>query len=492
MRRQNGHYNRSTSNTEGLVKTLVKGKKAKKPAKEVATRWNSTLAVLSRWYVTAHHQKANRDKCIKAMRSQAARSRAKNPVTDALIKVVGQVATIGGRVLEVTAACEGNDVTLLAGAVSVLLLYNAMQDDEWLMPTGPGDILATGQKEIATISPDIDAVEMDCILFAAKRISFTVRMSSVLSAAARLSFDQPPIATRRARRTSAFCPFPVRQDLEPESQTLVNVFSEQIRLRYIHEDLIKYKHILFNDATIKQLVLCPNGLRLMLKLCHLAGANVAKGREAFAKGKDMIMALCRRLEGPTLRDLGTQPNALTSATATVRPFRRGSLGERALQDLHGEDEEPQAEHASLASDAALQELERFLVKDDFGRVTHDQALGWWTVTGKADFPNLRLVALSLYGAFPSSAESEREFSTAGKDATASRSGLAPAFLRILSYLSLNSQRLREFTSDNELVKKIKKLDPKTQRDIKLGIEAMWAMEDDNEVDPDGHPSDNDE
>jgi hypothetical protein len=32
VRRQNGHYNRSTSNTEGLTSTIVNGKKGRKPA----------------------------------------------------------------------------------------------------------------------------------------------------------------------------------------------------------------------------------------------------------------------------------------------------------------------------------------------------------------------------------------------------------------------------------------------------------------------------
>jgi hypothetical protein len=144
-----------------------------------------------------------------------------------------------------------------------------------------------------------------------------------------------------------------------------------------------------------------------------------------------------------------------------------------------------------ASDAAREELARFITKDNFGKVSFDKALDWWAKNGKEDFPNLRLVALSVFGAFPSSAESEREFSTAGKDATASRSGLSPVFLRILSYLSLNSQRLREFTKDNELIKKIKQLDAKskTRRKIKLGIESMWAQDDDDQADPERLPND---
>ena len=166
------------------------------------------------------------------------------------------------------------------------------------------------------------------------------------------------------------------------------------------------------------------------------------------------------------------------------------LGQVQAADSDDEDgAQPAPVHASQASDAAQEELERFITKYNFGKVSHEKVIDWWTTTGKEDFPNLQLVAFAVYGAFPSSAESEREFSTAGKDATASRSGLSPVFLRILSYLSLNSQRLREFTKDDELIKKIKQLDPKTRRTIKLGIESMWAQEDDDEADPEGLPND---
>jgi hypothetical protein len=475
VRRQNGHYNRSTSNTEGLVKTLVHGKAPRKPAKEVVTRWNSTLAVLSRWYVTSPHQKVNRDKCIKALRGTA-RSRAKNPVTDELVKVVGQVSTIGTHVLAATSRCEGNDSTLLSGAITILLLYKSLQAEKWLMPTSPDDVLATGQKDIEAIAQGTAAVVIDDILFKAAFIRYAVRTRLVLSATARLPSDRPSLA---------ISVLPPRQDLAPEAQVLVDVFSEQIRQRYLDDDLSKHKHILFDNAVLKQLVLYPNGSSLMTKLSGIAGASAAQGRAAFDKGKDLILELCGRLEGPTLRVVSQQPNALASAPAPARSFHP----DLSLDDSGEEGgAQPARVHASQASDAAREELARFLAKDDFAKIPHDKVLDWWTIIGKADYPNLRLVALSTYGAFPSSAEAEREFSTAGKDATASRSGLSPVFLRILSYLSLNSQRLRDITKDNELIKKIKQLDAKTRRDIKLGIESMWAQEDDDAADPVGPPT----
>lgn len=186
VRRQNGHFNRSTSNTEGLVKTLVKGKAPRKPAKEVATRWNSTLAVLSRWYVTSQHQKAHREKCIQAIRSTTARSRAKNPVTPALVKVVGQVVTIGAHVLAATSRCEGNESTLLSCTITFHLLYKSLQAEKWLIPTSPDDVLATGQKEIEAIAPGTSAVKIDGILLKAAFVNYEVRTRPALSATARL------------------------------------------------------------------------------------------------------------------------------------------------------------------------------------------------------------------------------------------------------------------------------------------------------------------
>lgn len=167
VRRQNGHYNRSTSNTEGLAKTVVNGKKARKPAKEVATRWNSTLTVLARWYSTAPHQRANRDKCIKAIRAPSARAKAKNPVTDELIKVVGQTVTVGLRVLECTARCESNSVTLLSAGATVLSLYKTLKQTVWLMPTSPDDVVAVGRKDIEAVPRNANVVLIDDTLFKA-------------------------------------------------------------------------------------------------------------------------------------------------------------------------------------------------------------------------------------------------------------------------------------------------------------------------------------
>jgi hypothetical protein len=63
------------------------------------------------------------------------------------------------------------------------------------------------------------------------------------------------------------------------------------------------------------------------------------------------------------------------------------------------------------------------------------------------------------------------------------------FLHILSYVSLNSERLREFTKDDVLIKQIKKLKPEERRGIKLGIEAIWALEGDDEAAAEAPPSD---
>jgi hypothetical protein len=105
-------------------------------------------------------------------------------------------------------------------------------------------------------------------------------------------------------------------------------------------------------------------------------------------------------------------------------------------------------------------------------------LDWWMHdNAKNKYPNLRLVALAVFGTFPSSAESERQFSTAGKDATAARSRLKPAFLRILSYIALNSPRLREITKSDDLVKQIPVLAPKDRSSVVAEIEGMFVESD---------------
>ena len=94
---------------------------------------------------------------------------------------------------------------------------------------------------------------------------------------------------------------------------LIDVFSEQIRQRYLDEDLTKHKHSLFHKATLKQMALFPNGSSLMAKLCGIAGARTEKGRAAFDKGKDLISELC----GPSR---GT--DAARSQPAARRPRPR--------------------------------------------------------------------------------------------------------------------------------------------------------------------------
>ena len=65
-------------------------------------------------------------------------------------------------------------------------------------------------------------------------------------------------------------------------------------------------------------------------------------------------------------------------------------------------------------------------------------------------------------------------STAGKDATAARSQLSPVNLRVLSYLALNSKRLREVTRDDNSVKLIPELSKKQRLELIRGIERMTS------------------
>ena len=114
VRKQNGHFNRSSSNTEALLKQTFGGRPALKPVKEVATRWNSTLLALMRYYSTAPHHRQYHAEKNKSLRGSAARN-AKNPVTADLCTIVGQVASIGAHVLDCTSKCEGNKSLLLTG-----------------------------------------------------------------------------------------------------------------------------------------------------------------------------------------------------------------------------------------------------------------------------------------------------------------------------------------------------------------------------------------
>lgn len=179
VRRQNGHFNRSTSNMEGLGKTIVKDKKLKKrPIKEVATRWNSTLYALGRYYSTAPFHRAYHTEKHKLLKTAAARRSAKNPVTLELCKIVGQVVTIGSRVLACTLRCEGNQVTLLEGGIDVVLLYEQIANQKsFIMPTSPDASLAEGQVDIAKYreaNPSAKTVEIDGVLFQGLELMYEV------------------------------------------------------------------------------------------------------------------------------------------------------------------------------------------------------------------------------------------------------------------------------------------------------------------------------
>jgi len=106
--------------------------------------------------------------------------------------------------------------------------------------------------------------------------------------------------------------------------------------------------------------------------------------------------------------------------------------------------------ANTKSAAARCELEDFLNTSHM-KVSLDE---FFKDAVKAKYPHLRLVVLAVLGAFLTSVESKREFSTAGKDATAARSALRPEIMRNLTYLALNAERLRDFTEDDERCKKI--------------------------------------
>jgi hypothetical protein len=269
---------------------------------------------------------------------------------------------------------------------------------------------------------------------------------------------------------------------------VIDLFAEQIRSRYFHEDLELHKHILLNDAFLVQIVLSPNGEALFLKLCRMIGLTVAKAAAAFERGKTLVRKLCTRLGGESLL-LGRSAGAPPPLTAASPPVAAASdarpsasvLDYGALYDEPFDGAALLTAPSPLASDAALQEFDTFS-STVHNRVTADKMIAWWRVDAKEKFPHLRFVALAVYGTFPSSAESEREFSTAGKDATAARSSLRPAMLRILSYLSLNAQHLREVTRSDELVKKIPILSPKARCAAELNIEKLWAADSDDEAD----------
>ena len=101
---------------------------------------------------------------------------------------------------------------------------------------------------------------------------------------------------------------------------------------------------------------------------------------------------------------------------------------------------------------ARKELASFIEITDVSFIKQgnlELALQWWA-EHKETYPLLYVTAMSVFGAFPVSAEAERQFSTAGKDMTASRSGMSPVLLRMLTLLRLNIDTVNEATKGARL------------------------------------------
>ncbi|KAJ1630203.1 hypothetical protein T492DRAFT_840217 [Pavlovales sp. CCMP2436] len=72
-------------------------------------------------------------------------------------------------------------------------------------------------------------------------------------------------------------------------------------------------------------------------------------------------------------------------------------------------------------------------------------------------------------------ESERQFSTTGKDLNGERSLLLPTNVRILSLLALNDEWLSNETATAKLCEHVPKLNTKEREMVIKQMEAMWKM-----------------
>lgn len=438
-RKLNALFNRSSSNMEMLLDIVFDGRGCNRPEKEVATRWNSTLRLLLRWFSSAPHQEAFHAERIKAL-AAAAQRKAKNPVTQELWRVIGQAASIGLLVLECTLKNEGSDALLLTGVCDVLLLFSKLKQEKWVVPEDPHLHLAHGKADIdkyKSENPKAITVEMDGVLYQGEEVNF--------------------------------------EDLEEESQILIEVLSDQIKERYLNTDPAQHKNILRNPAFLKQVVLAPNGFALLKKLFSMAEMPESQATAAFEEGKKLVTELCDRFRGNSR----LESDAIIAPPA-LEPNKDGAGPSNHL-DYNFFDEVDQSEpdvdgglpaQPRSAAQAAKDELDAFLSAKHC-KVPVNKVFDWWYLDSvKTTYPHLRRVALAVFSTFPSSAASEREFSTAGKDATAARSQLSSVNLRVLSYLALNSKRLREVTRDDNSVKLIPELSKKQRLELILGIERM--------------------
>jgi len=251
-----------------------------------------------------------------------------------------------------------------------------------------------------------------------------------------------------------------------------------MKKRFFNDDLSKKKNLLNDLSVLKQFAVAPGGHKLLTTLFILVGKTSADAEAAMQKGCRAIKDLCRKLKGTI------DPAAPTDPTDPLPPRPAAPLAPASdLDDIFGlsaldapATPAPATPAAKTKSRVATEEFDKFLQAETNVAHTKD-TLGYWTTDGKDKYPMLFIVVCSVFGAFGASSESERQFSTAGKDLVGNRSLLKPCIVRILSLIALNKQSLVQATATREACSKVPKLTQKERKKVLRAIEAVSEPKD---------------
>ena len=240
------------------------------------------------------------------------------------------------------------------------------------------------------------------------------------------------------------------QELHDDVQKLAKIMCEQLESRFFSTALEKQstKNLMYSIPVLRTLLLTPGGKKTIIpEMCDALGIDPAPVIDRATKA---VEQLCDKLASAPTAALN--PKDRLQPQPVPAPVPQQHAQPRQLSFLANKRPTQQSQHVPTAgapADALSTRARADLMvfsEMDHAAIDAPAALRWWLSEGKKMYPELYLVACSVFGAFPVSAEAERQFSTAGKIMTPARAMLDPVWLRINSFIRLNMNMVVDATN----------------------------------------------
>lgn len=458
VRKLIGHFNHSSTNAEELLETAPSdegaavGDKSRLQVADVATRWSATFGSLSRFWATSAFLREYHQSRIERMKPGAAKRRAVNPILPELVTCIGDALGVLGDVFFLVNTEQANERLLIRSTEAILAL--ARPRDSFQIPIEPNKPLAIGPKQMADYldkQPDMlhKTIVIDNRLFKTEQKSLAVGAQRVR----RTTYVPAPRTPSSHSRTRTAAPaLPARrpQALAAPVRALTAELTKQLDQRFFNKDPASHKNLLLDPSVLRQLLLVPGASKHVIKKwAEVADDPTITPKRMLDEGVKSLHELFDRFDPMlSVAPAAAAAPSTSAVTAAPRPRARASLSfDYGPEDATDESSSAPTPAPESRSALARKELAAFIEIIDVSFIKQgdlERVLPWWA-EHKQTYPLLYVTAMSVFGAFPVSAEAERQFSTAGKDMTASRSGMSPVLLRMLTLLRLNIDTVNEAT-----------------------------------------------